>query len=75
MNAIRNISEKTIPTALVNYKFVGMFGKCMAHLNGKERDYVIDELTRRGYIDNNMNILPSAKDVILQNLDLFQYKN
>ena len=75
MNAIRNISEKIIITALVNYKFVGMFGKCMAHLNSKERDYVIDELTRRGYIDNNMNIMPLSKDVILQNLDLFQYKN
>ena len=71
----RKISEKTIITALVNYKFVGMFGKCMAHLNSKERDYVIDELTRRGYIDNNMNIMPIAKDVVLQNLDLFQYKN
>ena len=71
----RKISEKTIITALVNYKFVGMFGKCMAHLNSKERDYVIDELTRRGYIDNNMNIMPLSKDVILQNLDLFQYKN
>ena len=73
MNAIRTISEKTIITALVNYKCIGFFGKCMAHLNGKERDYVIDELTRRGYIDNNMNILPFAKDVILKNLDLFQY--
>ena len=73
MNAIRTISEKTIITALVNYKFVGMFGKCMAHLNGKERDYVIDELTRRGYIDNNMKITPFAKDIILQNLNLCQY--
>ena len=71
---MRKISEKTIITALVNYKFAGMFGKCMTHLNSKERDYVIDELIRRGYIDNNMNIMPSAKDVILQNLDLFQYK-
>ena len=71
----RKISEKTIITALVNYKFVGMFGKCMEHLNSKDRDYVIDELIRRGYIDNNMNIMPSAKDVVLQNLDLFQYKN
>ena len=70
---MRKISEKTIITALVNYKFVGMFGKCIAHLNNKERNYVIDELIRRGYIDNNMNILPFAKDVILKNLDLFQY--
>ena len=71
---MRKISEKTIITALVNYKCNGFFGKCIAHLNSKERNYVIDELIRRGYIDNNMNILPSAKDVILKNLDLLQYK-
>ena len=71
---MRKISEKTIITALVNYKFVGMFGKCITHLNSKERDYVIDELIRRGYLDNNMNISSSAQEVILKNLDLFQYK-
>ena len=71
---MRTISEKTIITALVNYKFVGMFGKCITHLNSKERDYVIDELIRRGYLDNNMNISSSAQEVILKNLDLFQYK-
>ena len=71
---MRTISEKTIITALVNYKCIGFFGKCITHLNSKERNYVIDELIRRGYIDNNMNILPSAKDVILKNLDLLQYK-
>lgn len=71
----RKISEKTIITALVNYKCIGFFGKCVAKLNSNERDCVINELIRLGYIDNNMNILPSAKDVVLQNLDLFQYKN
>ena len=71
---MRKISEKTIITALVNYKCTGFFGKCITHLNSKERDYVIDELIRRGYLDNNMSITPSAKDVILKNFDLFQYK-
>ena len=71
---MRKISEKTIITALVNYKFAGYFGKCITHLNSKERDYVIDELIRRGYLDNNMNISSSAQEVILKNIDLFQYK-
>ena len=71
---MRKISEKTIITALVNYKCTGLFGKCITHLNSKERDYVIDELIRRGYLDNNMNITPSAQEVILKNFDLFQYK-
>ena len=71
---MRKISEKTIITALVNYKCIGFFGKCIAHLNSKERDYVIDELIRRGYLDNNMSIMPSAQEVILKNVDLFQYK-
>ena len=71
----RKISEKTILTALVNLKCVGYFGKCLTHLTYNERGLVIDTLIERGYIDNNMNIMPSARDVILQNLDLFQYKN
>ena len=69
----RKISEKTIITALVNYKCVGLFGKCVSHLNSKERNCVIDELIRRGYIDDNMNIMPCAKDIISQNLSLLQY--
>ena len=71
---MRKISEKTIITALVNYKCTGFFGKCITHLNSKERDYVIDELIRRGYLDNNMNISSSAQEVILKNIDLFQHK-
>ena len=71
---MRKISEKTIITALVNYKCTGFFGKCITHLNSKERDYVIDELIRRGYHDNNMNISSSPQEVILKNIDLFQYK-
>ena len=43
-NDMRNISNKTILTALVNYKCVGYFGKCVAHLNSQERNFVIDEL-------------------------------
>ena len=70
---MRNISNKTILTALVNYKCAGYFGKCVAHLNSQERDFVIDELIRRGYIDNKMKLTELSHDVVLNNLNLFQY--
>ena len=70
---MRNISNKTILTALVNYKCAGYFGKCVAHLNSQERNFVIDELIRRGYIDNNMKLTELSHDVVLNNLNLFQY--
>ena len=70
---MRNISNKTILTALVNYKFVGYFGKCVANLNSKERDFVIDELIRRGYIDNKMKLTELSHDIVLNNLNLLQY--
>ena len=70
---MRNISNKTILTALVNYKCVGYFGKCVAHLTAKERDYVINELIRRGYIDNKMKLTELSHDIVLNNLNLLQY--
>ena len=70
---MRNISNKTILTALVNYKCVGYFGKCVAHLTAKERDYVINELIRRGYIDNKMRLTELSHYIVLDNLNLFQY--
>ena len=70
---MRKISEKTILTALVNYKCVGYFGKCVAHLNSQERDFVIDELIRRGYIDNKMKLTELSHDIVLNNLNLLQY--
>ena len=70
---MRNISNKTILTALVNYKFAGYFGKCVAHLNSKERDFVIDELIRRGYLNSDMSISKASETVILKNLNLLQY--
>ena len=70
---MRNISNKTILTALVNYKCAGYFGKCVAHLNSQERNFVIDELIRRGYIDNKMKLTELSHDIVLNNLNLFQY--
>ena len=70
---MRKINEKTILTALVNYRCVGYFGKCIAHLTNKEKNYVIDELIRRGYIDNKMKLTELSHDIVLNNLNLFQY--
>ena len=70
---MRNISDKTILTALVNYKCVGYFGKCIKHFTLQERIFVIDELIRRGYIDNKMKLTELSHDVVLNNLNLFQY--
>ena len=70
---MRKISEKTILTALVNYKCVGYFGKCFKSLSSSERDYVIDELIRRGYIGENMALTKKSQQVILGNLNLCQY--
>ena len=73
VNIMRNISNKTILTALVNYKCAGYFGKCVAHLDSQERNFVIDELIRRGYLNSDMSITKSAQTVILKNLNLLQY--
>lgn len=70
---MRNISNKTILTALVNYKCVGYFGKCVAHLTLQERDFIIDELIKRGYLNNDMSLTKSSQTVILKNLNLLQY--
>ena len=70
---MKKISDKTILTALVNYKCVGYFGKCVKSLNSSERGYVIDELIKRGYIDKNMSLTKKSQQVILDNLNLCQY--
>ena len=70
---MRKISDKTILTSLVNYKCVGYFGKCVKSLNSSERGYVIDELIKRGYIDENMALTEKSQQVISDNLNLCQY--
>lgn len=70
---MRNISNKTILTALVNYKCVGYFGKCIRHFTLQERSFVIDELIKRGYLDSDMNLTKLSQEVIRENLELAQY--
>ena len=70
---MRNISDKTILTALVNYKCVGYFGKCIRHFTLQERSFVIDELIRMGYLNSDMTLTKSSQTVIGKNLNLLQY--
>ena len=70
---MRNISNKTILTALVNYRCVGYFGKCVAHLTSKERNFVIEELIKRGYLNSDMTFTKLSQTVIGKNLNLLQY--
>lgn len=72
--ATRKISEKTIVTALVNYKCVGFFGKCFRPLTRAERTRAVDEMMARGWLkDNPMRITAAGDEVILRNLALCQY--
>ena len=70
---MRNISDKTILTSLVNYKCVGYFGKCFKSLSSSERNYVIDELIKRGYLNSDMTFTKLSQKVIEKNLNLLQY--
>lgn len=70
---MRKISDKTIITALVNYKCVGYFGKCIKSLTLNERDYVIDTLIERGYLTEKMVITKEGDEVIKRNLELLQH--
>lgn len=70
---MRKISEKTILTALVNIKCVGYPGKCLKSLTRAERAFVLDELIRRGYINEKIQALPASQDIVSSNLHLCQY--
>ena len=70
---MRKISNKIVITAIVNYKCVGHFGKCIKSLALKERVYVIDTLIERGYLTEKMIITKEGDEVIKRNLDLLQH--
>lgn len=63
-------SEQTIVKVLVNLKCLGKMGRCARSLGAAGREYVLDELTRRGWIDERCNVLPAAQAVVLGNLSL-----
>ena len=66
----RNISELTLIKMLVNLKTLGYFGKCLTPLTKSERTKAVDILIERKLIDEDCNLLPASKEIILNNLNL-----
>lgn len=65
---MRNVSEKTIIKAIVDIKCSGYFKT--PGLSRKERAYILDELEKRGWIDEHCNPTASSQDVVRNNLHL-----
>ena len=68
---MRNVSEKTIIKAIVDIKCSGYFKT--PGLSKKERAYILDELERRGWIDEHCNPTPESHDIVRTNLYLSHY--
>ena len=69
-----NISEKTIKTALVNYKCVGYFGKCFTHFSKRERAYIVHQIVDvNNWLTNDMIFTTKGNKVAKENLHLCQY--
>ena len=66
----RNISELTLIKMLVNLKTLGCFGKCLTPLTKAERNKAVNILIERKWIDENCNLLPASKEIIINNLNL-----
>ena len=53
---MRKISEKTIITALIDFKSIGYFGNYFTSFSIQERNFITDELKERGYFTEKMII-------------------
>ena len=65
----RQISETTLIKCIVSYKVYGYFGKSFTPLTKSERCAAVDEMIARNWLDEQMNILPDAQTVVLNNLN------
>lgn len=68
---LRNVSEKTIIKAIVDIKCSGYFKS--PGLSKKERGYILDELERRGWIDEHCMATPASQEIVTNNLHLSSY--
>lgn len=68
---MRKVSEKSMLTALVNYKCVGKLG--MKGLSIKERGLCIDGMIEKGWLKKDMSITDSGNEIVKKNLHLLQY--
>lgn len=68
---MKTMTKKTALRALVNYKCLGKFGKCLRGFSAKERAQVLDIWEGEGWITPGTLKITGAGDmVIIQNLSL-----
>ncbi len=65
---MRKISETTIIKAIVDIKCNGFFKT--PGLSKKERGCILDELERRGWIDEHCMATPASQEIVRNNLHL-----
>ena len=66
----KNFSEQTLLKVLVNLKCLGYMGKCVRGFSRNDKGKILDELIKRGYIDENCSVLPSSLEIVKSNLNL-----
>lgn len=69
----RQAGERMIIKTLVNLKCAGRCGKAFYTFSMKERGRIFDELIKRGYIDEHLNVLPASQEIVTANLDLSDF--
>ena len=69
---MKNVSEKTLITCMVNLKCLGYFGRCFRPFTKKERIYIVDSLIERKWLTEKMTITNIGDSLIKSNLDLLQ---
>ena len=64
----RNVSEETYIKVVVNLKCLGYVPKVLRGFTPKEREKIFDELIRRGWLDEHLNVLPVTQPIVTANL-------
>lgn len=70
---MRKVSEQTVITALVNYKCVGYFGKCIKHFSLNERRSVVNKIIENEWLKEDLTFTDKGNNVVKANLSLCQY--
>ncbi len=70
---MKKISEKTLTTALVNFRCVGYFGRCLRPFSLSERSGIVDSIISRGWMTEDLAVTPAGDAIVKKNLHLCQY--
>ena len=70
---MRKVSEQTAITALVNYKCVGYFGKCIKHFSLNEKRAVVNKIIENEWLKEDLTFTDKGNNVVKANLNLCQY--